>query len=257
MASGPDNNGVYQGTTTFKGNSGSGNPNSGNSPNGNALKQYVDNSNTPNIVTGTTLEALNDGIVRWGRASGGTYNGQNMLMTSWITGTATPTLVLANLSAFYKVTNSTAPYLINNGSVTAVGTADSVSGNMYVNFSALKWGYNLSIPVPGQAFNLIVENNSLANNILGVGGSSLTAGVNKLSHDNATITGISTCGCVVAGVTGTGILPNGVNNNAVVQGALFGANAERAGLEYGINLSGSGISGGGGNLYGAVVLTKQ
>ncbi len=236
MASGSDNNGVYKGTTTFKGNAGSGNPNSGNSPNGNALKQYIDNSNTPNIVTGTTQEASNDGIVRWGRAAGGTYNNQSMLMTNWVTGIATPLPVLANLIGTYVVTNSTAPYIVKNGNITAVGASDSVRGSLNVNFMLSTFGYGLIIPVPGKATNLTI-----------LGGGLLTASSATFKDSIHSITSTA-CGggC-------TGLLYGG----SAVEGSLFGANAERAGLQYGVNIPGSGGSGGGGNLYGGAVLTKQ
>ena len=243
MASGSDNNSVYKGTTTFKGNSGSGNPNSGNSPNGNALKQFTDNSDTTNIVTGTTLEATNDGIVRWGSASGGTYNSTIMLMSNWITGIATPTAGLNNLVATYNFTSSTKPYLVNGDSV-IVGATNSVTGSMYVNFTKLNWGYNLIIPVPGQAYTITV-----ANNIAGIGGSALTAG-SATFNDSKGITSFDSPACA-SGCSG--LLASG----ASVQGSLFGANAERAGLQYGIQLPSSGVPGSGGNLYGGAVLTKQ
>ncbi len=233
MASGPDNNGVYKGTTTFSGND---------------LISYVDNSGTPNIVTGTivvpNVVPNSDPFVKWGRASGGTYNGQNMLMSNWVTGIATPTAGLANFVGTYNVINSTAPYVINGGSVTVVGAANSVTGSMHVNFTALNWGYNLTIPVPGQVFNLTV-----ANNIAGFGGSSLTAGSTTF-NDSTGITGFVSPACS-GGCSG--LLAGG----AAVQGSLFGPNAERAGLQYGIQFSGSGGPGSGGNLYGATVLKKQ
>ena len=243
MASGSDNNSVDQGTSTFKGNSGAGNPNSGNSPNGNALKQFTDNSDTTNIVTGTTLEATNDGIVRWGSASGGTYNSAIMLMSNWITGIATPTAGLNNLVATYNFPSSTKPYLVNGDSV-IVGATNSVTGSMYVNFTKLNWGYNLIIPVPGQAYTITV-----ANNIAGIGGSALTAG-SATFNDSTGITSFDSPACA-SGCSG--LLAGG----ASVQGSLFGANAERAGLQYGIQLPGSGVPGSGGNLYGGAVFTKQ
>jgi FecR protein len=222
MKSGPvDHNGVYVGTTSFTGDN---------------LIQYVDNSNTPIILSGTVLEANSDSFVKWGRASDGTYNAQNMAMTNWITGTATPALALANLTATYKVTSSTAPYVVSNNTIKAVGAANSVTGGMFVNFNYYVFGYSLTVPLPGQAINVNV-----------VGGGGLTAGSASFKDSIGIVTS-SACngGCA-------GLLAGG----SVVQGSLFGPNAERAGLQYGVQYSGSGLSGGGGNLYGGVVLTKQ
>ena len=160
-----------------------------------------------------------------------------MLMTNWVTGIATPTAGLANLVGTYIVTNSTAPYVINAGNVTA-GAANSVTGSMYVNFTALNWGYNLTIPVPGQTYNITV-----ANNILGIGGSALTTG-SATFNDSTGITGFVSPACISGCL---GLLAGGT----AVQGSLFGPNAERAGLQYGIQLSGSG-----GNLYGGAVQTN-
>ena len=222
MKSGPvDHNGVYVGTTSFTGDN---------------LTQYVDNSSTPIILTGTVLEANSDNFVKWGRASGGTYNAQNMAMTNWITGTATPALALTNLTATYKVTSSTAPYVVSNNTIKAVGLSDSVTGGMFVNFNYYVFGYHLIVPLPGQAIKVNV-----------VGGGALTAGSASFKDSIGIITS-SACknGC-------TGLLAGG----SVVQGSLFGPNAENAGLQYGIQYTGSGLSGGGGNLYGGAVLSKQ
>lgn len=243
MASGQVNNGIYVGTTSFKGNNGIGNPNSGNSPNGNALKQYVDNSGSPIIVTGTVLEATRDAFVRLGRASGGTYNGQPMLMSNWVTGTATPSATIsalngASITGTYLITNSTAPYLVSAGIVTAVGSPDSVLGNFTLNFGTYKLGYNLNIPIAGNVVSLTGLNVPL------------TPGSAKFSDNNAIITGAGLCACPI---TGSGIL----FNNASVEGSLFGPNAERAGLQYGVQVTGAGLPSGGGNLFGSVVGTKQ
>ncbi len=222
MRTGPvDYNGVYVGTTSFTGDN---------------LTQYVDNSSTPIIVTGTVLEANSDSFVKWGRASNGTYNGQNMAMTNWITGTATPALALANLTAAYTVTSSTAPYVVSGNNIKAVGAADSVTGSLFVNFNYYVFGYGLVVPLPGQAIKVYLN-----------GGGALTAGSASFKDSIGIITSTA-CngGC-------TGLLAGG----SVVQGSLFGPNAERAGLQYGVQYSGSGLSGGGGNLYGGVVLSKQ
>lgn len=235
----PDNNGIYVGTTTFTGNAGNGNnPGAGNSPNGNALKTYTDNSGSPIIITGLIEEAQSDNFVKWGRASGGTYNGQSMLMTNWITGIATPTSAISalNLSStvgVYALSGFTAPYIINGGNIT-VGT-QAVTANLIINFSTYKLGYNILVPIAGNNFSITGANVAL------------TGGSNKFSDSNAVIGGTAACICTI---TGSGIL----YNNAAVEGSLFGPNAQRAGLQYGIQYSGGPVNG---NLYGAVVLTKQ
>ena len=231
-----DNNGVYKGTTTFTGND---------------LISYVDNSGTPNIVTGTIKESGSDAFVKWGRASGGTYtdtiNGtQTMLMTNWVTGIATPSAAISALNGAgiigaYTVTNFTAPYLVSTSGTVTTGSPNSVTGGMSLNFGTYKLDYNLNIPIAGNVISIIGSNVSLA------------AGSAKFSDNNATITGTAGCGCPIPSFTGSGIL----FNNASVEGSLFGPNAERAGLQYGVQVTGAGLPSGGGNLYGGVVGTKQ
>ena len=242
LLSGASNNGVYSGTASFKGNAGNGNPNAGNSPNGNALNQFTDSTASTNIVTGTTLEASNDGIVRWGSSAGGTLNGQNVLISSWITGIATPTSGLANLVGTYivggLVGGSTSPYITNGGTVTAVGVTNSVTGVLILNFTTYMLSYNLDIPIPATPLVSV--------NLNGTG--SLIAG-NPNFFAGGTITS-SAC-----------LLPGGCSGSLaggnVIQGSLFGANGQRAGLQYGVNLPPNPLPNSGGNLQGSVVLIKQ
>jgi hypothetical protein len=231
MQTGLDNNGVYVGTTTYTGNAGNGpNPNAGNSPNGNALSTYTDNSGSPIIVTGTILEANSDGIVKWGRASGGTYNGQPMLMTTWITGIATPSaaitgLALANSIGSYNVVASTAPYLVSvaNGAnvISAVGAPNSVSGALDINFSNYTFTYNLTVPIAGTTFSAASSG-------------TLIAGSAKFKDI----------------ASGIGVL----SGSSIIEGSLYGANAQAAGLQYGFNVTSPNIPNGNGNLYGNAVL---
>jgi hypothetical protein len=244
MAAGTDNNGVYLGTTTFKGNAGNGtNPSAGASPNGNALKTYTDNSGSPNIVTGTILEANSDAFVKWGRASGGTYNGQNMQMTSWVTGIATPTTGLTNLVGTYNVFASTAPIMVNGATSTPVGTANTTTGIAIFDFSTNSLAYELTVLAASDTFYLN-------------GGATINANNPTFASSTGTVASLgSACG------TGCSAALNGGAN--LVQGAFFGPNGERIGLQYGFTVptttvSGSGVSGGsttvgGGNIYGTVV----
>ena len=223
-----DQNGIYTGKTTFTGNN---------------LISFADNSGTPNIVTGTIEESNADTFVKWGRASGGTYDGQAMLMTNWVTGIATSSADMSALNGSgitgtYLITNSTAPYLVSSSGNVTTGLTDSVTGGLNLNFSTYKLAYNLNIPISG--------------NIITINGSNVLLGASnaKFSDNNAIINGVSMCGCTI---TSSGIL----FNNASVEGSLFGPNAERLGLQYGVQVTSSGLPNGGGNLYGGVVATKQ
>ena len=220
-----DQNGVYKGTTTFTGND---------------LISFADNSGTPNIVTGTIEESNADTFVKWGRASGGTYDGQAMLMTSWVTGIATPSAAISALSGAgiigaYTITNFTAPYIVSGGGTVTTVSPIPVAGDMSLNFGTYKLAYNLIIPI--------------ASNVIFITGTnvSLIPGSAKFSDNSATFAGTST------GITTAGILANG----ASVEGTLFGPNAERIGLQYGVQVIGGGLPNSGGNLYGSVVGTKQ
>ena len=243
LLSGASNNGVYSGTASFKGNVGNGNPNAGNSPNGNALNQFTDNTASTNIVTGTTLAASNDGIVRWGSSAGGTLNGQNVLMSSWITGIATPTSGLANLVGTYNVFASTAPFMVNGATSTVVGAPNTVNGIVTFNFSTNNLAYALTVATVGDSFNLN-------------GGATINANNPTFAGGTGTVTTLgSACG------TGCSAVLNG--GASLVQGAFFGTNGQRIGLQYGFNvpviiLSGSGESEGGtivpgGQIYGTAV----
>ncbi len=102
----------------------------------------------------------------------------------------------------------------------------------------IKLSYNLDIPI--------------ASNIISITGSnvSLAAGSTKFSDNNAIISGTGVCVCPI---TSSGIL----FNNASVEGSLFGPNAERVGLQYGVQVTGAGLPSGSGILFGGVVGTKQ
>jgi hypothetical protein len=203
MQSGVDNNGVYKGDITLKGND---------------LLQYVDNSGSPNIITGTILESGANSGVKYGRASGGTYNGQPMLMTTWITGTAAPASALTGLVGSYNVVNSTAPYMVNNNVITAVGTPNSVTGNLNIDFSRYTFNYTLNVPIAGSTHSVASSG-------------TLLAGVAKFKD-------------VASGI---GLLSGG----SIVEGSLFGNNAQAIGLQYGFSVVNNNVPG---NVWGAAVL---
>jgi FecR protein len=226
MQNGSNNNGVYVGNTTFSGNAGNGkNEAAGNSPNGNALITFTETSGTRKIVTGSTeVEAYNDGIVKWGRASGGTYNSQAMLMTTWITGTASPASALANLSGTYDVSASTAPYMVSNNVVTSIGAPNSVTGNLNIDFSQYSFTYTITVPIAGAMYT---QNSS----------GSLIAG-SPIFRDISSSAGA-------------------LSGGSIIEGSLYGVNAQTAGINYGFSVSGSGTSGGTSNVYGNAVLQRN
>ena len=185
-----------------------------------------------------------DAFVSLGRASGGTYNGQPMLMTNWVTGIATPSAAISALNGAgiigaYTITSSTAPYIVSSGGTVTTGSPGSpipVTGSLTLNFGTYKLAYNLFIPIASNVITIMGTNVSLI------------PGSAKFSDNSAIITNTGTG----TGFTGSGILASG----ASVEGSLFGPNAERVGLQYGVHVTGAGLPNGGGNLYGSVVGTK-
>lgn len=145
---------------------------------------------------------------------------------------------LANPAMTYTVLASTAPAVIGTTSPfnATSGTANLVNGSMTVNFATLAYGYSLNnIAVGSNVFSI----NSIGTNLL-------TGSTSKFSG-NAAVTEVSglpgniyTClsSCI-------GHLANG----NIVEGAFFGSNAERAGLQYGFTTNV-------GDVFGSVVLGR-
>ena len=102
---------------------------------------------------------------------------------------------------------------------------------MIIDFSTYQLGYNLNIPIASNIISITDSNVSLA------------LGSAKFSDNHAIITGAALCVCPN---TAWGILANGT----AAEDSLFGSDAERAGLQFGVQVSGVGLPGGGGNLYG-------
>jgi hypothetical protein len=174
-----------------------------------------------------------DGIIAWGRWNGGTTTTGNpatpvgsLSHLTYVTGNAGAAVPIVGT---YSVFGSTSPLVIDgsNGGVLQVGTPNSVTGNMNVNFTGNSGGtlsYNLNIPVAGQTFIM----NGNANQYSTV--SFLGANSSISSSGSACSNGCS------------GIIPYG----DAIQGAFFGAGNTRAGAQYGFS---SGI----GKITGAVV----
>ena len=170
---------------------------------------------------------LSDGIISWGQAGvGTTRNGTSMDRYDYITGVSPNPANLSNLTGTYNVFGSSAPFLVSGANVSSVGLANAVNGNLNFNFSKFTFDYNLNVPTTINGIFSLVGNGGLS-----------PAG-------NFTSTGIVTnaTACVIActGAFGGGNL---------VQGAFFGANGERAGLQYGINAPSLN-----GQIYGGAVL---
>ena len=183
-----------------------------------------------------TFASLNntDGIVSWGQAAGGNYiktSATNFNMARWdyIAGTTPNPSNLANLSGVYNVFASTSPFLVSGGSNTLIGTATPVSGNFTFSFTLNTFAYNLSIPTTTDTFTLI-----------GAGTSLNASNPNFQSSGIITSTGL---GCLTSGCSGA------LQGGKLVQGAFFGSNGERVGLQYGINAPGLN-----GAIYGGAVL---
>jgi FecR protein len=206
MTTGLDNNGVYVGTSIMSGNN---------------LVAYIDNSVTPIIIPSGIAESSADAGLKYGRASGGLYNGQSMLMTTWITGTASPAGALTGLVGTYNVSSSTAPYMVNGGAVTAVGTSNSVTGNLVMDFSQYSFLYTLTVPIAGATYT---QNSS-----------------GTLTPGSASFRDIGSSAGVLSG-------------SSIIEGSIFGASAQAIGLQYGFKVSGPGVPGGTGNVYGAAIL---
>ena len=182
---------------------------------------YDANKNPTQVITPTktinlrTFPATNssDTIIAWGQAgAGSTYNGSSLDRLIYIAGTTANPANLANLTGTYNVFGSSSPFLVSGSSVNTLAVANAVNGNLNFNFSAFTFGYNINVPTTlNGTFNL-----------LGTGG--------------LTRAGTFAATGVVTNPTACAIACSGAfNGGNLVQGAFFGANGERAGLQYGIN----------------------
>ena len=183
-----------------------------------------------------------DNYVRMGSTSAVKSNGnisENLSNFQGIVGTLTSTSNLMNLASLtnpavsYSVLGSTAPAVINNSGSpynTTAGTANLVRGNMSVNFATLGYSYSLN--------NIVVGSDSFSIN---------SGNLNLLDRNSNTFAGNATVtqNAQSCSPACTGHLAGG----NVVQGAFFGPNAERIGMQYGFT---SNI----GEVFGSVVLGR-
>ena len=169
-----------------------------------------------------------DGIISWGQADAGTtYNTTSIDRYDYIAGATPNPANLVGITGTYTVFGSTAPFLVSGSAVSAIGIADAVKvGSLNFNFTSYTFGYNINVPTTANGtFNLT------GNGGLTPAGTFATTGI--VTNPTA---------CVVA-CTGA------FNGGSLVQGAFFGANGERAGLQYGINAPSLN-----GQVYGGTVL---
>jgi hypothetical protein len=197
------------------------------------LLSFVDGSQALSFSTtaANVAEFGADGIIAWGRWSSGvkTYYSSNYNLTHLnyvvgLPGAAVP------IVGTYNVFASTAPVAVDysTGAVLALGSSNSVTGSMTINFPGAANGnltYNLNVPLSGQTFNLT--------------GTATQYSTTSFLGTSSTIT---STGGACSGVC-TGTIPYGY----AIQGSVFGSGNTRVGAQYGFN---SGL----GTVTGAVVL---
>ncbi len=179
----------------------------------------------------------NDGIIGWGRIMPGTLTNAGVSNSiEWMDyaiGAKPDPAQLANLTGTYTVFGSTAPMLLAAGNVsTTIGNENAVTGNFTFNFGTSNYNYNLNVVTVGVNYGLSGS------------GSALLA-ANPMFQTGGLITG---------GACSVGTCSGALENGNLIQGAFFGQNGERIGLQYGFDVSGSGVSGSGGQIYGTAVL---
>ena len=183
------------------------------------LAYDASNNVTQASVPGKTIKPLtfaatnlSDDFITWGQAGAGTtYNGSSIDRLIYIAGvTANPTN-LANLTGTYNVFGSSAPFLVSGSTANSIGAANTVNGNLNFNFSNYTLGYNINVPTTvNGTFNLA------GSGALTTAGTFATTG---------TVINPSACSVACSGALGGNL----------IQGAFFGENGERIGLQYGIN----------------------
>lgn len=196
---------------------------------GGALTQGIDCCTpTNNYTAGVSSDFGADGIIAWGRwTSGLGQNGQNLTTMNYISVLTANNVTAPTTSIVHAYTSfaSTAPTVTSGGTLIAVGTPNSVTGTLNVNFANLTGGgsltYMLSVPVPGQTFTI----NGTANQFSGTG----------FLGSSSTITSTG-AGC---SPSCAGIIPFG----DAIQGVFTGAAAQRAGANYGFSAQIGKVSG--------------
>ena len=189
---------------------------------GNSSPNQVDTAQQ--TITFNSFSSINsDGIIGWGRGQGKFDNAvktnENIEWMDYLIGEKPDALQLANLTGRYSVFGSTAPILLNNGVSTTVEGANKVTGTFDFNFANTNYNYNLIVKTNFENFNLIGNGNVTATN---------PTFTSSNLQSNITSTGL-TCA--------SGNCSSGLSGNKLIQGAFFGKNGERIGLQYGININ--------------------
>ncbi|PPD53656.1 MAG: hypothetical protein CTY10_08395 [Methylotenera sp.] len=213
----------------------------------NRITEILDDNSQVNYSFNNALgDVYQDQYVTLGLSSGVATNSlnvsTNLIDFQGIVGQFTDSSNLLNLASLttpvtYNVLGSTGATAVTNtlGIISATtGSSNAVTGNLTVNFNTLAFGYNLN--------NIAVSNNTFS--ITG-SGLSLTAGNSTF---NATGTVTETSGALPNLLTCLLSCTGNLSGGNVVQGAFFGPNAERAGLQYSFTTTTIG------NVTGSVVL---
>lgn len=189
----------------------------------NNLTSYDDGNYNIKIISANTNDFYSDAHLTMGRGKG-MINNVNLESFSYIAGGAIQTsglTQLANLNTTfqYNVIASTSPVITNaSGNTIAVGTPNSVTGSMNVNFANYDYNFNLNVPVGALNYNIS-------------GNNSLTAGSAEFSSNAQVTSNLGNIACV-SGCSGTLTDING--DTAVIVGRFIGDAAERAGVQYGV-----------------------
>lgn len=183
----------------------------------------------------------NDGIVGWGRIMPGTLTiagvSNSIEWMDYAIGVKPDPVQLANLTGTYTVFGSTAPMFVGAGGISAViGAENAVTGNFTFNFASTNFSYGLTV-------------NTITDSFILAGGGNLSAN-NPTFFSNNGQSSITSLGATCT----VGTCSNALDANRLIQGAFFGQNGERIGLQYGFDISGSGVPGSGGQIYGTAVL---
>lgn len=179
-----------------------------------------------NYSGGTVTDVGNDGIIAWGRWTGGVRNATPLAAMNYVSNLTANNVTASSIIRGYTAFGSTAPVVTSGGSIVATGAANSVTGSLTVSFANLTGGgslsYTLNIPVLAQTFTV----SGTASQFSGAG----------FLGSSSTITS-----------TGAGCIPSGCAGNIpfgdAIQGFFTGPAAERAGANYGFTTSSGQLSG--------------
>lgn len=190
----------------------------------NNLSRYQTQDIDLQLIAANLDDFYSDAYVSMGLVRG-RINNQNIGLLSYIAGDATQPanlLQLANLNTAlqYNVLASTAPVLGNQGRTIAIGTPNSVSGNLSVNFANYAYSYGLNVPIGPITYTL-------------AGNSTLTAGSAEFANNGTITSNLGNIGCILGC---SGVMQDANGNPATIIGRFIGPAAERAGIQYGFNI---------------------